>query len=334
MHEFELAKLDVSKDSRDIECWGRLKSTTPADPSDLGSAPALGVLAGGMDADEERKRKIEEGRRRLEKLRSKKQNAVHTASRPLPSPFATAARKPPAGFNLSETGRKSSQATPRPAVSGGAEPVRAAAPRPEHQKPPLPQHDAGGEHPPPAERAAVLAMADLKDPKAVDDHIQRLRELDKSFTPPVRAGKSLAQPPAGVEPSQEVSVGQSALSFLAEEEAPTQTAPAAPHAVEPPEPRAAHDTAPSAARDHEPAPQSVARPEQPDPAPAAGTEVPSATLAPSAPDVAIGAGVPSGYISTARTGAPHFGTGDLRQCESSKISRHAYSKPCVTVVVS
>ena len=49
----------------------------------------------------------------------------------------------------------------------------------------------------PAERAAatVLAMADLKDPKAVDDHIQRLRELDKSFTPPVRAGKSLAQPP-------------------------------------------------------------------------------------------------------------------------------------------
>ena len=48
-------------------------------------------------------------------------------------------------------------------------------------------------------RAVALAAVDLKDPKAVEDHIQRLRELDKSFTPPLRAGKSLAQPlPAGL----------------------------------------------------------------------------------------------------------------------------------------
>ena len=50
-----------------------------------------------MDEDVARRRKIEEGRRRLERIKAKKDGDkpdVPLAKKPLPSPFAVAVRKP------------------------------------------------------------------------------------------------------------------------------------------------------------------------------------------------------------------------------------------------
>lgn len=266
------------------------------------------------DAYEERQLKIEEGRRRLEKLRSKKQHAVQAGSRALPSPFATTARKPPPEFKGPEAGRKSSNAR----GEGGTEVVEAGPARPEEQNQPQPQQDAGGERTPQSERRPTLDTVDLKDPKSIDDQIQRLRELDRSFTPPLKVGKSLAQPqPAGIEPPQEPSPRSSkgAQTLQAEEAGPTQAAPAAPNVAELQEPSASHTrpAAPPTEHLNEQAPQSLA-PSQLRQAP----EAPPAIVTPTAPGHVIGAhertGVPPGYISSTLTGAPrgaYFGTGEL-----------------------
>ena len=263
-----------------------------------------------MDAYEERQLKIEEGRRRLEKLRSKKQHAVQAGSRALPSPFATAARKPPPEFKAPEAGRKSSQAGKVAEVAGPA--------RPEERNQPQPQQDAGGERTPQSERGPTIDALDLKDPKAVDDQIQRLRELDRSFTPPLKVGKSLVQPqPAGLEPPHAPSSRSlnGAQTLPAEEAAPTQAAPAAPNVAELPEPSAPYTrpTAPPTEHLHERAPQSLA-PSQPRQAP----EAPTGIVTPTARGNVIGAqertGVPPGYISSTLAGAPrgaYFGTGEL-----------------------
>jgi hypothetical protein len=78
-----------------------------------------------MDADGERQRKIEEGRRRLEKMRRKKDDekhcAVHVAKKPLPSPFATTVKP----FKLPETNRsKSPREMHAPLVAANKENVQ------------------------------------------------------------------------------------------------------------------------------------------------------------------------------------------------------------------
>ena len=78
-----------------------------------------------MDVDGERQRKIEEGRRRLEKMRRKKDDekhcSVHVAKKPLPSPFATTVKP----FKLPETNRsKSPREMHAPLVAANKENVQ------------------------------------------------------------------------------------------------------------------------------------------------------------------------------------------------------------------
>jgi len=124
--------------------------------------------------DEARQRKIEEGRRRLEKLRSSKRDGVkpQAAAKPLPSPFAMANRKLPE-FRLPV-----SQAVRTPRQSATQENPR----------------DGAAEFP-------IASKAEkVPDTKEIEDDIQRLRELDRSYTPHATA-KVLAQTPA-VAPAQ------------------------------------------------------------------------------------------------------------------------------------
>lgn len=142
-----------------------------------------------MDVDEERRRKIEEGRRRLEKLRSKKEsekNAVHAAKKPLPSPFASAARKPPPEFKLPEIGRKPSSVTPREGAANKENvPGRRAQPESKEEEKkmkqtPPPQHDEVTKDQQ-LVRDMLGSAGDFSDPKTIDAEIQKLRDLDRSY---------------------------------------------------------------------------------------------------------------------------------------------------------
>jgi len=136
-----------------------------------------------MEENEARRRKIEEGRRRLEKLRNKKEsdkNAVHAAKKPLPSPFATAARKMPE-FKPPEASRKSAVATPRDGAAN-KENLPAALAKPEEddrEKKELKKQDVTKEQQ--LVRDMLGAAGDLSDPKKIDAEIQKLRDLDRSY---------------------------------------------------------------------------------------------------------------------------------------------------------
>ena len=124
-----------------------------------------------MDEDVARRRKIEEGRRRLERIKAKKDGDkpdVHLAKKPLPSPFAVAVRKPLPEFKVPE-GRSKAQ---RPVQGNKENEPGDQADAPERW-PAIPQQDSDADK--------------VGGPKTLDDAIDGLRELDRSYTPQVAA---------------------------------------------------------------------------------------------------------------------------------------------------
>ena len=126
-----------------------------------------------MDEDVARRRKIEEGRRRLERIKAKKDGDkadVHLAKKPLPSPFAVAVRKPLPEFKVPE-GRSKAQ---RPVQGNKENEPGEQADAPERW-PAIPQQDSDAD------------KVGEGGPKTLDDAIDGLRELDRSYTPQVAA---------------------------------------------------------------------------------------------------------------------------------------------------
>ena len=124
-----------------------------------------------MDEDVARRRKIEEGRRRLERIKAKKDGDkpdVPLAKKPLPSPFAVAVRKPLPEFKVPE-GRSKAQ---RPVQGNKENEPGEQADAPERW-PAIPQQDSDADK--------------VGGPKTLDDAIDGLRELDRSYTPQVAA---------------------------------------------------------------------------------------------------------------------------------------------------
>ena len=124
-----------------------------------------------MDEDVARRRKIEEGRRRLERIKAKKDGDkpdVHLAKKPLPSPFAVAVRKPLPEFKVPE-GRSKAQR----AVQGNKENEPGEQADAPERCPAIPQQDSDADK--------------VGGPKTLDDAIDGLRELDRSYTPQVAA---------------------------------------------------------------------------------------------------------------------------------------------------
>ena len=265
------------------------------------------VVNGRMDEEEERRRKVEEGRRRLEKLRSKKQQtAVHAASRPLPSPFATAAtRKPPPQFKLPETGRKSSEATPREVVSNKENLPHRCDTLEDSQERQQPGAGCLGKG---QDKHELTLDGNTTDPKTLDDQIQRLRELDRSFTAHQRTHSNFS---AAENHSQQRHVVETPLNKQDLTQSETPILPTLPvHAVN------ASDQGKTSQPSESSVPP-VSSPLQPSPP---QTELPAdKNAAPfehfaSASSVPEAAGVPPGYLSpTKLAGAPrsvHFGTGE------------------------
>ena len=263
-----------------------------------------------MDAEEERRRKIEEGRRRLEKLKAKKEsdkNAVHAAKKPLPSPFAAAARKPFPEFKLPQTCRKSSAGTPRELIAdkgvavskeSAVKEVVAANKENVHvkgdtQTPPQQQQQQQQQKNDYDSGVGVLLASDMQDAKAVEDQISRLRELDKSYTqPPHRDPAAKKLPPAIYTLEQQQQQQQQQLQ--------QQT----PDGAKLPDKKASQQILPEPAQLHEQEP-------------AKGSSIVVNAQVPAAPTGYLSpsklTGAPTGYLSPSKkTGAPHsihFGTG-------------------------
>lgn len=278
---------------------------------------------GTMDVEEERRCKIEEGRRRLEKLKAKKENdknAVHAAKKPLPSPFAATARKPFPEFKLPESGRKSSQATPREVI---ADKGVAANKENVHVKSDTKQQQQRQKENDDEVVGELLASGrDMSDAKnAVEDQISRLRELDKSYTQPPHRDpvKSYSQPPhpvrvthslrtATLQQQQQQTEQQHQQkpddAKLPEKEASEQISPEPAQSQEQEREKSTGSVVPAPTHAHEQVPANSTGIMVNAPMPGAPTEYLSPSKLSSAP---------TGYLSASKmTGAPtaiHFGTG-------------------------